>query len=86
MLHVARGGAVVFSTHIMEIAESICTKIGILNAGRIVAEGTMQQLRALTGRKDESSLEDLFLKLTDEEGAIAETIARLREGDARGSR
>jgi len=83
LLHVGSGGAVVFSTHIMDIAESICTRIGILNMGKIVAEGTMQELRQTAGRS-ESSLEDVFLKLTEEEGLIAESIERLREGERPG--
>jgi ABC-2 type transport system ATP-binding protein len=74
---------VIFSTHIMELAEAVCTRIGIMNAGRIVAEGTMQDLRGLAGRKD-SSLEDVFLKLTEEEGLVAESIERLREGATHG--
>jgi len=78
LLHVSSGGGVVFSTHVMEVAETMCTRIGIVNAGRIVAEGTMDELRKLSGRQD-SSLEDLFLKLTDEERFVADAIGRLRE-------
>jgi ABC-2 type transport system ATP-binding protein len=77
LLHVGAGGSVVFSTHIMDIAETVCTRIGIMNAGRIVAEGTMRELTDLAGRRD-SSLEDIFLKLTDEEGLVAESIEKLR--------
>jgi len=77
LLHVGAGGSVVFSTHIMDIAEAVCTRIGIMNAGRIVAEGTMRELRERAGSRD-SSLEDLFLKLTDEEGLVAESIEKLR--------
>jgi ABC-2 type transport system ATP-binding protein len=80
-LHTSKGGSVVFSTHIMEIAETMCTRIGIVNAGTVIAEGTMDELRKQSGGKD-SSLEDLFLKLTDEEGVIADSIRKLRE-DAR---
>jgi ABC-2 type transport system ATP-binding protein len=83
LLHVRNGGSVVFSTHIMEVAEAMCTRIGIVNSGRIVAEGTMEDLRRLSGRQD-SSLEDLFLKLTDEEKSVAEAIGRLREDAQRG--
>ncbi len=83
LLHTENGGSVVFSTHIMEVAETMCTRIGILNAGRIAAEGTMGELRSLSGRKD-SSLEELFLQLTDEEEDTAATIGRLREDARRG--
>ncbi|MDG6926506.1 MAG: ABC transporter ATP-binding protein [Nitrososphaerota archaeon] len=82
-LHARGGGGVVFSSHIMEVAEAMCTRIGIVNEGRVVAEGTMEELRALSGRRD-SSLEELFLKLTEEEGFVAETIGRLREDASRG--
>ena len=78
LLHVESGGSVVFSTHIMEVAETMCTRIGIVNSGRIIAEGTMADLRKLSGKQD-SSLEELFLKLTDEEKSVAEAIGRLRE-------
>jgi ABC-2 type transport system ATP-binding protein len=81
LLQAEGGGGVVFSTHVMEVAETMCTRIGIVNEGKVVAEGTMEELRALAGTRD-SSLEELFLKLTDEERFVAETIGRLRE-DAR---
>ncbi len=57
-----RGAAVFLSTHILEIAERMCDRIGIINQGRLIAMGTMDELRAL-GR-GESSLEDIFLGLT----------------------
>lgn len=79
LLHVGSGGGVVFSTHIMEVAETMCTRIGIMSAGRVIAEGTMEELRSLSGRQG-SSLEDVFLKLTDEEKFVADAIGRLREG------
>ena len=53
------GGAVMMSTHIMEIAETICDRVAIVNRGSIAAMGTIPQLRA-HGR----SLEDVFLHLT----------------------
>jgi ABC-2 type transport system ATP-binding protein len=76
------GGAVLFSTHIMEIAEHICTRIGIIYEGKIVAEGSLDQLRRASGEKAESgkaTLEEVFLKLTHEEEDIAETVRSLRE-------
>jgi ABC-2 type transport system ATP-binding protein len=77
-LHVQRGGAVLFSTHIMEIAEQLCTRIGIIDHGKVVAMGTLDQLRSKTDGKG-SSLEDVFLKLTNEESAVAERSRMLRE-------
>ncbi len=80
LLHIEGHGAVIFSTHVMEVAESMCTKIGIIDGGRIVAEGTMEELRDLSDRKGRS-LEEVFLKVTNEEGFITEAVARLREGE-----
>jgi ABC-2 type transport system ATP-binding protein len=57
-----RGAAVFLSTHILEIAERMCDRIGIINKGDLVAIGTMDELRAM-GR-GETSLEDIFLTLT----------------------
>ena len=78
-LHTKRGGAVLFSTHIMEIAEDICDRIAIINQGKMVAEGTMETLRqkvnALEGEMD---LEDIFLKLTEQDDSINKIIEKLR--------
>ena len=76
--HAQKGGAVLFSTHIMEIAEQICTRIGIIDKGRVVAEGTLEQLRSKT-QDQTGNLEDVFLKLTHEESEIAQTTKALRE-------
>jgi ABC-type multidrug transport system ATPase subunit len=76
-LHAQKGGAVLFSTHIMEVAEQTCTRIGIINQGAVVAEGTLAELRSRTGQDD--TLEEVFLKLTNEESEVAETTKMLRE-------
>ncbi|MBS7633597.1 ABC transporter ATP-binding protein [Candidatus Bathyarchaeota archaeon] len=73
-----KGGAVIFSTHIMEVAEKLCTRVGIINKGRIVGEGTVDELRRLV-RKAEGSLEDVFLKVTEQEAGIDEVIKGLAE-------
>jgi len=83
VLHVGKGGAAIFSTHVMEVAESVCTKIGIIDGGRIVAEGTMEELRGVSGGKGRS-LEEVFLKITNEEGFVADAVASLREGASDG--
>jgi len=62
--HCDAGGSVFFSTHILEVAERLCDRIGIINRGRLVAIGTMDELRQqATG---ESTLEQIFLELTRE--------------------
>jgi ABC-2 type transport system ATP-binding protein len=60
---VARGGTVLMSTHTLEVAESMCDRIAIIQGGRIVACGTMDELRIHHAAGD-ASLEDLFLRLT----------------------
>jgi ABC-2 type transport system ATP-binding protein len=59
-----RGAAIFLSTHILEIAERMCDRIGIINQGELVAVGTMDELRRLNGRQGVASLEDIFLELT----------------------
>ena len=76
------GGAVLFSTHIMEVAEHVCTRIGIIYQGRIVAEGSMNELRGKAGGENghgQATLEEVFLKLTHEEEEITESVRILRE-------
>jgi ABC-2 type transport system ATP-binding protein len=70
-----RGGAVFLSTHILEIAEHMCDRIGIINKGELVAVGTMNELRS-RAKVGEVSLEDIFLGLTGgaEEAEIAEIL------------
>jgi len=61
--HCEQGKTLLFSTHILEVAERLCDRIGIIHKGRLIACGTMRELRAL-GRT-EQSLESLFLELTE---------------------
>ena len=70
-----RGTAIFFSTHILEIAERMCDRVMIINQGRIIAAGTMAELRA--GENSTGSLEDIFLALTG--GAEYATIAEVLE-------
>ena len=61
---IVRGGAtVVLTTHILEVAERLAERIGIIAHGRLIAEGTLDQLRALHGGAS-GTLEDVFLDLT----------------------
>jgi ABC-2 type transport system ATP-binding protein len=59
-----RGMTVFMSTHILEIAERMCDRVGIINEGQLVACGTMEELRSGTGEAGGASLEDIFLRLT----------------------
>jgi len=60
---VAKGGTVLMSTHTLEIAEGMCDRIAIVLAGKLIACGTMAELREQTASGN-ASLEELFLKLT----------------------
>ncbi|MFX1478280.1 MAG: ABC transporter ATP-binding protein [Promethearchaeota archaeon] len=77
-LHTQRGGSVLFSTHIMEIAQELCDRIGIINKGKMVGIGTIDELRQQADRIG-ASLEDVFLRLTEQDTSVNEIINRLRE-------
>ena len=57
------GHAVLFSTHILREAERLCDRIGVIHHGRLLAEGTLAELRTRTGQVE---LDDVFLSLVDE--------------------
>ena len=54
-----RGGAIFFSTHVLEVAEKLCDKVAIIKGGRLIRSGTMEEV------KGDDSLEDVFLELED---------------------
>jgi ABC-2 type transport system ATP-binding protein len=58
------GTAIVLSTHILEVAQALCDRVAIVDGGRVVATGTVDELRARAGTPAQASLEDLFLALT----------------------
>jgi ABC-2 type transport system ATP-binding protein len=60
------GGSVILTTHILEVAERLAERIGIMSGGRLIAEGTMDDLRYHSGQAA-GSLEDIFLQLIQEE-------------------
>jgi ABC-2 type transport system ATP-binding protein len=65
---IRQGGTVILTTHILEVAERLAERISIMSNGRIIAEGTMDQLRSHSGRSAGSgSLEEIFLQLIQEE-------------------
>ncbi|MFQ5702683.1 MAG: ABC transporter ATP-binding protein [Gemmatimonadales bacterium] len=72
----ARGGTVLMSTHTLEVAEAMCDQIAIIQEGKIVASGSMTDLRQQTEAGD-ASLEDLFLKLTG--GASVRELTEILE-------
>ncbi len=62
----AAGKTVFFSTHVMEVAEKLCDRVGIIKKGKLVFTGTIPELQAQHGAEGQS-LEDIFLKLVAEE-------------------
>jgi ABC-2 type transport system ATP-binding protein len=67
---VAAGGTVIMTTHILEVAERMADRIGVIAGGRLIAEGTLDELRAKAGKGDQS-LEDTFLTLVAEQAQMA---------------
>ena len=55
----SRGGAIFFSTHVLEVAEKLCDKVAIIKNGRLIRSGTMEQV------KGDESLESVFLELEE---------------------
>ena len=68
--HVAAGGTVIMTTHILEVAERMADRIGVIARGRLIAQGTLEELRRQAGNGS-SSLEDTFLALVAEEAVAA---------------
>ncbi|TKW77209.1 MAG: ABC transporter ATP-binding protein, partial [Bradyrhizobium icense] len=61
---VRAGGTVIMTTHILEVAERMADRIGVIASGRLIAEGTLEELRRRNGRDD--TLEDMFIALVGE--------------------
>lgn len=61
--HCEKGKIVFFSTHVLEVAEKLCDRIGIIHRGKLIASGTMEELRSQS--EDKESLENIFLELTE---------------------
>ncbi len=67
---------VLFSTHTMEVAERLCNRVGILDRGRLVGEGNLDELRSQTAQGD-VTLEEIFLRLTREEEGVYAAVRAL---------
>lgn len=63
--HADSGKTVFFSTHVLEVAEKICDRVGIINRGKLIFTGGVADLRKTLG--EDSSLENMFLELTNDE-------------------
>lgn len=67
---VQAGGTVIMTTHILEVAERVADRIGVIAGGKLIAQGTFDELRSQTGNGGRS-LEDTFLTLVSEQAAAA---------------
>lgn len=72
-----RGATIFLSTHILEVAERMCDRVGIIDKGRLIAVGVAEEIKSQSGKSGES-LEDLFLELTGG-GEEAEVLKFLKE-------
>ena len=66
--HCARGNTVFFSTHVLEVAEKLCDRIGIIDQGRLVAVGSIEELKDKA--RGDGSLEGIFLSVTEKDGVL----------------
>ncbi|MFO7632973.1 MAG: ABC transporter ATP-binding protein [Caldilinea sp.] len=72
-----RGATIFFSSHILEVVERLCTRIGVIAQGRLVAQGTMAELRTLAHAGEDGTLEDIFLR------TVGATDEQVLEGNER---
>ena len=77
--YASRGRTIIFSTHVLEVAENVCTRMAIIYRGRIVDTGTLRELRERSGS---SRLEDIFLGATGNSDLSA-VVESLRESMSR---
>jgi sodium transport system ATP-binding protein len=66
-----RGKTVIYSTHVMSEVEKLCDTVGIIHAGRLVAEGTLAELQARYGQAD---MEEIFVQAVGGEAAVTEAL------------
>lgn len=57
-----RGTTIFFSSHILEVVERLCTRIAVISEGRLVAQGSIQELRDMAQAGEDATLEDLFIR------------------------
>ncbi|BDR92400.1 ABC transporter ATP-binding protein [Vulcanisaeta souniana] len=72
--HLESGGSILFTTHIMEVAERVCTRIGIVSSGRLMMEGTPREIMSAANA---GNLEDAFLRAIRAEEEIRELMEGL---------
>jgi len=68
----------------MEIAQELCDRIGIINKGKMVGIGTIEELRSQANQMG-ANLEDIFLRLTEQDTSVNEIIKKLRKSFKNGN-
>lgn len=63
--HANKGNIVLFSTHVLEVAEKVCDKVAVISKGKLVFDGTIEEMKEKVG--EDESLEKMFLELVDDE-------------------
>ena len=63
--HADKGNIVLFSTHVLEVAEKVCDKVAVISKGKLVFAGELEQMKEKVG--EDESLEKMFLELVDDE-------------------
>lgn len=63
--HAKKGNCIFFSTHVLEVAEKLCDRVGIINKGKLIFVGTFDEMKLKL--KDNGTLEELFLEITQDE-------------------
>jgi ABC-2 type transport system ATP-binding protein len=75
----ARGVTIFLTSHVLEIVERLCSHVGIIHQGRLVAQGSIEELRAgiAGGEGSKKSLEQIFLSIVGQSGAERAQIEEL---------
>lgn len=69
------GAAVLMSTHTLSVVEEVCDRVLVVGSGKLLADGTVAELRALVGGDKEATLEELFIALTGHSDEVRESVA-----------
>ena len=70
------GKSIIFSTHVLPLAEIVCDRMGVIDKGKIIAEGTVEELKE---KSHEGNLEDVFLELTKSKNEVSNVVSALKE-------
>ncbi len=74
-----RGTTIFFSSHILEVVERLCTRVAVISEGRIVADGSIEELRQMAQAGEDATLEDLFIRAVGASAEDSGGLSWLRE-------